>query len=61
MTREIINQLYDANQINHAVWRNALRYLDGDYRDHRLCRLAWHVCVAVDSDNRTRSEPCPQS
>lgn len=40
-------RLYDNELIDHATWCNALRYDEGDYRDHRLCRNAWLLCARM--------------
>jgi hypothetical protein len=38
---EKIHQAFRSGQINHAEWANALRYLDGNYRNHNLCRTSF--------------------
>lgn len=44
MDKDAVNWLYDSNKIDHATWCNALRYIEGDYKDHKLCRIAYRRC-----------------
>lgn len=49
--RAAIHALYERDLIDHATWCNALRYLDGDYRNHNLCRTAFMRCMKLETEN----------
>lgn len=43
--RQGIVDLHGRGIIDHAKMCNALRYLDGNYTDHWLCRAAFLACA----------------
>lgn len=45
--KDLVNRLYDTCQISHSTWCNALRYIDGDYQDHKLVRGSFLRCLYV--------------